>query len=99
MQQQQQQHPFNDLSSRTTQVSQYQKGKTNRDLLEQEKVSGSCISWAICKSTPQPRQISMSTPTTQFLQVGCRITLINTVSFSWKILIQIKRWNHEKYCF
>jgi len=34
----QQQHPFNDLLSRTTRVSQYQKGKTN---LEQETVSGS----------------------------------------------------------
>jgi len=45
----------------TTQVSQYQKGKTNLDLLEQEIVSGSGISWAICKSAPLPRQIT--TPT------------------------------------
>jgi len=30
--------------SRTTQVSRYQKGKTNLDLLEQEIVSGSGIS-------------------------------------------------------
>jgi len=34
--------------SRTTRVSQYQKGKTNLDLLEQETVSGSGISWAKC---------------------------------------------------
>ena len=27
-------------------------GKTNLDLLEQETVSGSGISWAICKSAP-----------------------------------------------
>jgi len=33
----------------TTQVSRHQKGKTNLDLLEQEIVSGSGISWAICK--------------------------------------------------
>jgi len=30
----------------------YQEGKTNLDLLEQEIVSGSGISWAICKSAP-----------------------------------------------
>jgi len=30
-------------------------GKTNLDLLEQEIVSGSGISWAICKSTSRPR--------------------------------------------
>ena len=29
-----------------------QEGKTNLDLLEQEIVSGSGISWAICKSAP-----------------------------------------------
>jgi len=33
--------------SGTTRVSRYQKGKTNLDLLEQEIVSGSGISWAI----------------------------------------------------
>jgi len=31
---------------------QNQEGKTNLDLLEQETVSGSGISWAICKSAP-----------------------------------------------
>jgi len=46
---------------RTTQVSQYQKGKTNLNLLEQETLSGSDISWAMCKSAPQPRQTT--TPT------------------------------------
>jgi len=44
--------------SGTTQVSQHQKGKTNLDLLEQEIASGSGISWAICKSTPCPGQIT-----------------------------------------
>ena len=33
--------------------------KTNLDLLEQEIVSGSGISWAICKSAPWPRYITM----------------------------------------
>ena len=37
------------ILSATTRVSQYQKGKTNLDLLEQEIMSGSGISWAICK--------------------------------------------------
>jgi len=46
------------ILSGTTWVSQYQKGKTNLDLLEQEIVSGSGISWAICKSAPCPRQIT-----------------------------------------
>jgi len=43
------------ISSGITRVSRHQKGKnqegkTNLDLLEQEIVSGSSISWAICKS-------------------------------------------------
>jgi len=37
------------ILSGITRVSQYQKGKTNLDLLEQEIVSGTGISWAICK--------------------------------------------------
>jgi len=40
------------ILSRTTQVSWHQKGKTNLDLLEQEIVNGSGISWAICNSAP-----------------------------------------------
>ena len=35
------------ILSGTTQVSSYQKGKTNLDLLKQEIVSGSGICWAI----------------------------------------------------
>jgi len=38
---------------------QNQEGKTNLGLLEQEIVSGSGISWAICKSAPCPRQAIM----------------------------------------
>ena len=40
------------ILSGTTRVSRHQKGKTNLDLLEQEIVSDSSISWAICKSAP-----------------------------------------------
>jgi len=46
----------------TTQVSRYQKVKTCLDLLEQEIVSGSGISWTICKSAPWPKQITMPAP-------------------------------------
>ena len=59
-------HPFNGPFSGTTQVSQYQKGKPIWILLKQETVSGSGISWAICKSAPCSRQIPCQHPTTQF---------------------------------
>ena len=45
------------LFSGTTRVSRYQKGKPIRILL-----SGSGISWAICKSAPRCRQITMPAP-------------------------------------
>ena len=61
---------FNGPLSGTTQVSQYQKGKTSLDFTE--TVSGSGISWAICKSAPCSRQITMPTPHhSVFLQAGC----------------------------
>ena len=46
------------ILSGTTPVSLHQKGKTNLDLLEQEIVSGSDISWVTCKSAPWPRHIT-----------------------------------------
>ena len=58
--------------SRTTRVSRYQKGKTNLDLLKQETVSGSGISWAICKPAPRSRQITTPAPHhSVFLHAGC----------------------------
>jgi len=59
-------HPFNGPFSGTTQVSRYQKGKKIWILLKQETVSGSGISWALCKSAPRSRQITMQHSTTQF---------------------------------
>jgi len=50
------------ILSATTQVSQYEEGKTNLDFLKQETVSGSRISWAICKSALYPKQITMPAP-------------------------------------
>jgi len=55
-------HPFNDPLSGTTQVSWYQNGKPIWILLEQKTVSGSGISWAICKSAPCSRQTTMPAP-------------------------------------
>jgi len=40
------------ILSGTTKVSRHQKDKTSLDLLEQEIVSGSGISWAIYTSAP-----------------------------------------------
>ena len=41
-------------------------------LLKQETVSGNGISWAICKSAPRSRQITMPAPYhSVFLQAGC----------------------------
>ena len=51
--------PFNGPLLGTTRVSQYQKGRTS---LELATVSGSCISWAICKSAPRSRQITTPAP-------------------------------------
>jgi len=56
-------HTFDGPFSRTTWVSRYQKGKTSVCIvLKQETVSGSGISWAICKSAPRSRQITTPTP-------------------------------------
>ena len=56
-------HPFNGSFSTTTQVSQYQKGKTNLDFTEaRDSEWGSGISWAICKSAPCSRQITTPAP-------------------------------------
>jgi len=40
-------------------------------LLKQKTVSGSGISWAICKSAPRTRQITMPEPCHGFLQARC----------------------------
>jgi len=56
----------------STRVSRYQKIKTNLDLLEQEIVSGSCISYAICKSASRSKQMTTQAPHhSVFLQAGC----------------------------
>ena len=55
-------HAFSSSFSGTTQVSRYQTGKPIWVLLKQETVSGSGISWAVCKFAPRSRQITMPAP-------------------------------------
>ena len=64
-------HPFNGPFSGTTQVSQYQKGKTNLDFTE---ARDSEWQWhqQICKSASRSRQITTPVPHhSSFLQAGC----------------------------
>ena len=66
-------HPFNGPLSGTTQVSQYQKGKTNLDFTEARDNGGSGISWAImqvCTSLQTDNHTS-TPPLLCFLQAGC----------------------------
>ena len=53
---------FQDNLGKPAPEKQNHSGKTNLDLLEQEIVSGSGISWAVCKSAPCSRQITMPAP-------------------------------------
>ena len=55
-------HPFNGPVSGTTRVSRTRKVKPIWILLKQETVSGSGISWAICKAAPRSRQITTPAP-------------------------------------
>jgi len=59
--------------SGTTRVSRYQKGKTKLDLLKQEIVSGSGISWAYANLHLAPGRQPRQHPTTQFFtgQMPC----------------------------
>ena len=55
-------HTFNGPFSGTTRVSRYEKGKPIWVLLKQDTMSGSGISWAVCKSAPRSRQITTPAP-------------------------------------
>jgi len=55
-------HMFNSPLSGTTQWASTRKVKRIWILLKQKTVSGSGISWAICKSAPCSRQITTPTP-------------------------------------
>ena len=65
-------HPFNGPFSRTTQVSRYRKVKPIWILLKQETVSGSGISWAICKSAPRSHLTVKEDKQRNAMQIKCR---------------------------
>jgi len=52
-------HPFNGPFTKTTWVSQYQKGKTNLDFTEARDSEWQWHQLGICKSAPRSRQITM----------------------------------------
>ena len=55
-------HPFNGPLSGTTQVSRYQKGKTNLDFTEARDCERQWHQLGQCKSAPRSRQITMPAP-------------------------------------
>ena len=55
-------HPFNGPLSGTTQVSQYQKGKTNLDFTGARDSEWQWHQLGMCKSAPRSRQITMPAP-------------------------------------
>jgi len=61
-----------------------QEGKTSLDLLEQEIVSGSGISWAICKSAPWPRHITTPAHHFVFYRLDALPAAQPTVSKHWR---------------
>ena len=86
-------HLFNGSLSRTTWVSQQQKGKTIWILLKQETASGIGISWAICKFTPHSRQITMSAPhCSVFYRLDALPDAQPTASKHWR---QSKHWSNN----
>ena len=65
-------HPFNGPFPRLPGWASTRKVKPIWILLKQQTVSGSGISWAICKSAPRFRQITTPAPHySSFLQAGC----------------------------
>jgi len=70
-------------------------------LLKQETVSGSGISWAMCKSAPRFRQIAMPAPHhSVFLQAGCpSCRPTNSIKALKAILLYVLRVKKMKMYF
>ena len=86
-------HPLNGPLSGTMRVSWYQKGKPIWILLKQETVSGSGISWAIWKSAPRSRQITMPAPhhSVSYRPYALRVAQ-PTASKHWRQIILHRVW-------
>ena len=90
--QQQQQQPFNGLFSRTTWVSRYQNGKTNLDFTgaRDSEWQWHQLSWAICKSAPRSRQITMPVPHhSVFYRPDALPAAQPTASKHWRLIITV----------
>ena len=89
--------PFNGPLSGTTRVSQHQIDKTDLDFTEQETVSGSGISWAVCKSAPRSRQKPRQHFTTQvFYRPNALPAAQPTASTHWRQIQQNKQTKKKK---
>ena len=84
-------YTFNGLFSGTTRWSSTRKVKLIWMLLKQETVSGSGISWAICKSAPHSREITMPAPHhSVFYKPDAIPATHSTASMHWRHLLQKK---------
>jgi len=78
--------------SGTTRVSRYQKGKTRKVkpiLIHWSKrswLSGSGISWAICRSAPRPRQITTPKLLNRFIFTEIFFKKLNVSSLFWNMV-------------
>ena len=79
---------FQDNPGKPAPEKQNHSGKTSLELLEQEIMSGSRISWAICKSAPRFREITMPAPHhSVFYRRGALPTTQPTASKHWRQIL------------
>jgi len=89
-------HPFKGPFSGSTRVSRYRKVKPIWILLKQETVSGSGISWAICKSAPISRQITTPAPHhSVFYRPDALPAAQPTASKHWRHIFLTTRWRQN----
>ena len=75
-------------------------------LLKQETVSGSGISWAICKSAPGSRQITTPAPHHSVFYrldalpaaLGIKIDLVILIGYFMQLYISMLKLGYHKYC-
>jgi len=92
-------HPFNCPFSGTTRWAGTRKVKPIWILRKQETMSGSGISWAICKSTSRSRLITMPAPhCSVFYRPDALPTAQPTASKHWRLLqtsVHRVNWHHR----
>ena len=88
-------HTFNGPFSGLPGWAGTRKAKPIWILLKQETVSGSGISWAICKSAPRSRQITMPVPHhSSFYRPDALSTAQPTASKHWRNILRYARPNN-----